>query len=165
MYEAISSGSTHTPKEAFPGSAPKCPIRWLSVYPGGWSGDGGEQKGTIAVTMKSGTDEVGIRTGVPATVEGIAIVQVSHRTSAMADALSVLDGGFSADPSDGSDVRTGYAVAVHPERERVFKRSRDQQRSSRIHRASERRPFIARSSSRWVARPLRPVASTWTFPP
>jgi hypothetical protein len=38
----------------------------------------------------------------------------------MADALSVPDGGFSVDPSDGSDVRTGYAVAVHPEHERVF---------------------------------------------
>lgn len=36
----------------------------------------------------------------------------------MADALSVPDGGFSVDPRTGGDVRTGYAVAVFPERER-----------------------------------------------
>ncbi|WP_459714404.1 hypothetical protein [Actinophytocola sp. KF-1] len=40
----------------------------------------------------------------------------------MADALSVPDGGFTVNPSDGSDVRAGYAVAVHPERERIFDR-------------------------------------------
>jgi hypothetical protein len=38
----------------------------------------------------------------------------------MADALSVPDGGFSVRPEDGGDVRTGYAVAVHPEHERVL---------------------------------------------
>ncbi len=42
------------------------------------------------------------------------------RISAMVDALSVPDGGFSVNPSDGSDVLTGYAVAVHPEHERIF---------------------------------------------
>src|SRR5581483_2604197 len=30
------------------------------------------------------------------------------------------DGGFSVNPADGSDVRTGYAVAVHPEYERIY---------------------------------------------
>ena len=50
----------------------------------------------------------------------MTLIDWSTRISAMADALSVPDGGFSVDPSDGSDVRTGYAVAVHPEHERVF---------------------------------------------
>lgn len=36
----------------------------------------------------------------------------------LADALSVPDGGFSVDPRTGGDVRTGYAVAIHPDRER-----------------------------------------------
>jgi hypothetical protein len=48
------------------------------------------------------------------------LIDWSARISAMADALSVPDGGFSVDPSDGSDVRAGYAVAVHPEHERIF---------------------------------------------
>lgn len=44
------------------------------------------------------------------------------RITAMADALSVPDGGFSVNPQDGSDVSSGYAVSVHPEHERVFDR-------------------------------------------
>lgn len=52
----------------------------------------------------------------------MTLIDWSVRISAMADALSVPDGGFSVDPSDGSDVRIGYAVAVHPEHERVFRR-------------------------------------------
>jgi hypothetical protein len=50
----------------------------------------------------------------------MTLIDWSARIGAMADALSVPDGGFSVDLSDGSDVRTGYAVAVHPEHERVF---------------------------------------------
>jgi hypothetical protein len=50
----------------------------------------------------------------------MTLIDWSARISAMADALSVLDGGFSVDPSDGSDIRTGYAVAVHPEHERTY---------------------------------------------
>lgn len=50
----------------------------------------------------------------------MSLIDWSARISAMADALSVPDGGFSVKPDDGSDVRTGYAVAVHPEHERVF---------------------------------------------
>jgi hypothetical protein len=50
----------------------------------------------------------------------MTLIDWSARITAMADALSVPDGGFSVDPSDGSDVRAGYAVAVHPERERIF---------------------------------------------
>lgn len=50
----------------------------------------------------------------------MTLIDWSARISTMADALSVPDGGFSVDPSDGSDVRSGYAVAVHPEHERVF---------------------------------------------
>jgi hypothetical protein len=45
---------------------------------------------------------------------------MSGTIGAMADALSVPDGGFSVDLRDGSHVRTGFAVAVHPECERVF---------------------------------------------
>lgn len=50
----------------------------------------------------------------------MTLIDWSARISAMADALSVPDGGFSVYPSDGSDVRTGYAVAVHPEHEHIF---------------------------------------------
>lgn len=50
----------------------------------------------------------------------MTLIDWSTRITAMADALSVPDGGFSVNPSDGSDVRNGYAVAVHPEYERVF---------------------------------------------
>jgi hypothetical protein len=50
----------------------------------------------------------------------LTLIGWSVRIGAMADALSVPDGGFSVYPSDGSDVRSGYAVAVHPEHERVF---------------------------------------------
>lgn len=53
----------------------------------------------------------------------MTLIDWSTRISAMADALSVPDGGFSVDPGDGSDVRTGYAVVVHPEYECVFDRS------------------------------------------
>lgn len=52
----------------------------------------------------------------------IALIEWSGRIVAMADALSVPDGGFSVDPTDGSDVRVGYAVAVHPEHERILNR-------------------------------------------
>ncbi|RDI25421.1 hypothetical protein DFR72_108113 [Lentzea flaviverrucosa] len=52
----------------------------------------------------------------------MTLIDWSARISAMADALSVLDGGFSVDPRDGSDVRCGYAVAVHPEHECVYER-------------------------------------------
>ncbi|MDX8031712.1 hypothetical protein SK803_15915 [Lentzea sp. BCCO 10_0856] len=52
----------------------------------------------------------------------MTLIDWSARISAMADALSVLDGGFSVDPRDGSDVRCGYAVAVHPELECVYER-------------------------------------------
>jgi len=50
----------------------------------------------------------------------MTLIDWSVRISAMADALSVPDGGFSVNPTDGSDVRTGYAVAVHPEHERIY---------------------------------------------
>ena len=50
----------------------------------------------------------------------MTLIDWSARISAMADALSVPDGGFSVNPGDGSDVRSGYAIAVHPEHERVF---------------------------------------------
>lgn len=50
----------------------------------------------------------------------MTLIDWATRISAMADALSVPDGGFSVNPSDGSDVLTGYAVAVHPEHERIF---------------------------------------------
>ncbi|MEU0509303.1 hypothetical protein [Amycolatopsis sp. NPDC006125] len=50
----------------------------------------------------------------------MSLIDWSARISALADALSVPDSGFSVKPDDGSDVRTGYAVAVHPEHERVF---------------------------------------------
>jgi hypothetical protein len=49
----------------------------------------------------------------------MTLIDWSARISAMADALSVPDGGFSVNPVDGSDVRVGYAVAVHPELERI----------------------------------------------
>lgn len=52
----------------------------------------------------------------------MTLIDWSARISAMADALSVPDGGFTVNPSDGTDVRTGYAVAVHPECERIFDR-------------------------------------------
>lgn len=48
------------------------------------------------------------------------LIDWSARISAMVDALSVPDGGFSVNPGDGSDVHTGYAVAVHPEHERIY---------------------------------------------
>jgi hypothetical protein len=54
------------------------------------------------------------------TVMAMTLIDWSARISAMADALSVPDGGFTVDPSDGSNVRTGYAVAVHPEHERIY---------------------------------------------
>ena len=50
----------------------------------------------------------------------MTLIDWSARIGTMADALSVPDGGFSVNPSDGSDVRTGYAVAVHPEYERIY---------------------------------------------
>jgi hypothetical protein len=50
----------------------------------------------------------------------ITVTEWSTRLIAMADALSVPDGGFTVDPRDGSDVRHGYAVSVHPEHERVI---------------------------------------------
>ena len=53
----------------------------------------------------------------------MTLIDWSARISAMADALSVPDGGFTVNQGDGSDVRTGYAVAVHPERERIFDRN------------------------------------------
>lgn len=39
------------------------------------------------------------------------------RSVALADALSVPDGGFSVEAFRGRDIRSGYAVAVHPDRE------------------------------------------------
>lgn len=50
----------------------------------------------------------------------MTLIDWSARISSMADALSVPDGGFSVNPTDGSDVRTGYAVAVHPEHEKIY---------------------------------------------
>ncbi|MFE5505426.1 hypothetical protein ACFQ73_22910 [Amycolatopsis japonica] len=41
------------------------------------------------------------------------------RLAAMADALTVPDGGFTVDPATGDAARTGYAVAVHPECEHI----------------------------------------------
>lgn len=38
----------------------------------------------------------------------------------LADALSVPDGGFSVNPLTGSEVISGYAVAVHPDREQCI---------------------------------------------
>lgn len=52
----------------------------------------------------------------------MTLIDWSARIDAIADALSVPDGGFSVNPNDGSDVRCGYAVAVHPEHERVYER-------------------------------------------
>jgi hypothetical protein len=52
-------------------------------------------------------------------IEMIAAVGIS-RLVAMADALSVPDGGFSVDPRTGADVNHGFAVSVHPECERIF---------------------------------------------
>ncbi|MET9225582.1 hypothetical protein [Lentzea sp. NPDC003310] len=68
----------------------------------------------------------------------MTLIDWSARISAMADALSVLDGGFSVDPRDGSDVRCGYAVAAHPEHERVYER---RMTSSDIH------EYVSRSKS------------------
>ena len=50
----------------------------------------------------------------------MTLIDWSARISAMADALSDLDGGFSVDPSDGSAICTGCAVAMHLEHERIF---------------------------------------------
>lgn len=50
----------------------------------------------------------------------ITVAEWSTRLIAMADALSVPDGGFTVDPRDGSNVRHGYAVSVHPEHEHVI---------------------------------------------
>lgn len=50
----------------------------------------------------------------------ITLTDWTAKLVAMVDALSVGDGGFSVDPRTGDDVRTGYAVAVHPEHERVL---------------------------------------------
>lgn len=44
----------------------------------------------------------------------------SVKLAAMADALSVKDGGFSVDPVTGNDVTSGYAVSVHPDCERII---------------------------------------------
>lgn len=44
----------------------------------------------------------------------------SVKFAAMADALSVADGGFSVDPVTGSDIACGYAVSVHPDCERII---------------------------------------------
>jgi hypothetical protein len=52
-------------------------------------------------------------------IEMITAVRIA-KLAAMADALSVPDGGFSVDPRTGADVSQGYAVSVHPECERVF---------------------------------------------
>ncbi|MBE1574799.1 hypothetical protein ACFORH_42670 [Amycolatopsis roodepoortensis] len=41
------------------------------------------------------------------------------RLAAIADALTVPDGGFTVDPATGDAARTGYAVAVHPEYEHI----------------------------------------------
>ena len=50
----------------------------------------------------------------------MTLIDWTARIGAMADALSVPDGGFSVNPTDGSDVRSGYAVAIHPEHERIL---------------------------------------------
>lgn len=50
----------------------------------------------------------------------ITLSDWSAKLVSMVDALSVGDGGFSVDPRTGENVRAGYAVAVHPERERVL---------------------------------------------
>ncbi|WP_285500664.1 hypothetical protein [Actinokineospora sp. NBRC 105648] len=48
------------------------------------------------------------------------ITEWSVRLLSLSDALSVPDGGFSIDPRTGADLRIGYAVAIHPEHERIF---------------------------------------------
>lgn len=53
----------------------------------------------------------------------IMMTEWSTRLLSMADALTVPDGGFSVDPCTGADVRDGYAVAIHPEHERVVTHS------------------------------------------
>lgn len=50
----------------------------------------------------------------------IMMTEWSTRLLSMADALTVPDGGFSVDPCTGADVRDGYAVAIHPEHERIL---------------------------------------------
>src|SRR5438445_10999931 len=52
-------------------------------------------------------------------IEMITKVRIT-KLAAMADALSVPDGGFSVDPHTGADVNRGYAVSIHPECERVL---------------------------------------------
>src|SRR6266567_8810123 len=52
-------------------------------------------------------------------IEMVTAVRIA-KLAAMADALSVPDGGFSVDPRTGADVTHGYAVSVHPECGRVF---------------------------------------------
>lgn len=49
----------------------------------------------------------------------ITLADWSIKLVSMADALSVGDGGFSVDSQTGEDARAGFAVAVHPEHERV----------------------------------------------
>lgn len=53
----------------------------------------------------------------------LTMAEWSTRLLSLADALSVPDGGFSVDPITGADIRTGYAVAVHPEHEHVLTHS------------------------------------------
>lgn len=51
------------------------------------------------------------------------LIDLCVRITALADALTVPDGGFTVDPTTGADIADGYAVAVHPECERVFERA------------------------------------------
>lgn len=51
---------------------------------------------------------------------GLLSPTATAKLAAMADVLSVADGGFSVDPLTGTDVTGGYAVSVHPECERIY---------------------------------------------
>lgn len=48
------------------------------------------------------------------------LTQIDPKLSALADALTVPDGGFSIVAATGENVTSGYAVSIYPERERII---------------------------------------------
>lgn len=48
------------------------------------------------------------------------LTTIDPRLSALVDALTVPDGGFSIIPETGDSVTSGYAVSIHPECERII---------------------------------------------
>lgn len=48
------------------------------------------------------------------------LTEIDPQLSALADALTVPDGGFSIIPATGENVTSGYAVSIYPERERII---------------------------------------------